>query len=274
MDAESTYTWFKLLQEVIVSVAGVVAIAVAWHQYRQRVVASAREWSPLATHTATAIAAALVPAVIWLNSDRLAQNAESEITDELRLQSERIDASINERFGGIGGNIERVTERLDETITAVYGLQTRLAVVETGLAERGAADMEQTTNDAVADASGDSPALPVGPEPPREPEVRLRTFDRGDTNGHCQSPRNINWKIMASEGWRIVEESITVRPTVKSQKSVFDGVEQDSSRNFFTVRGRLVNHGNCIRAFGTTLARDARGSLRVAGTYEERRIAE
>lgn len=274
MDAESTYTWFKLLQEVIVSVAGVVAIAVAWHQYRQRVVASAREWPPWATHTATAIAAALVPGVIWLNSDRLAQNAESDIADALRLQSERIDGSINERFGGISGNLERVTERLDETITAVYGLQTRLAVVETGLAERAAANLERTSDDVVADASPNSPALPAEQQLPPEPEVRLRTFDRGDTNGHCQSPRNINWRIDASEGWRIVEDSITVRPTVQSQKSVFGGFELDSSGNFFTVRGRLVNHGDCIRAFGATVARDARGSLRVAGTYEEQRIVE
>lgn len=122
------------------SSAGVVATAVAWHQYRQWVIVQAGDWPPWATHTATAIAAASVPAVIWLTSDRLARHAESEIADELRLQSERIDASINERFGGISGNLQRVTVRLDENIAAVYGLQTRLAVVETGLAERAAAD--------------------------------------------------------------------------------------------------------------------------------------
>ena len=104
-------------------------------------------------------------------------------------------------------------------------------------------------------------------------ETRERHYARGETNDHCQGARTVRWRVDATDGWSIVEESINIGPTVESTESTYNGV-QEVSENGFTVVGRIVNHGSCVRLFGETVARDARGTLRVTGTYTERRILE
>ena len=59
-------------------------------------------------------------------------------------------------------------------------------------------------------------------------------------------------------GWEIDVNSIKVTPTVISSKSSYSGVA-DATKDGFYIAGRIVNNGNCVKAFGHTVARDARG---------------
>jgi hypothetical protein len=276
---EIAYSWFKLLQEIAVGIAATVAIAVAWFQYRKHVISSAREWSPWVTHVATALAATLVPAVIWLNSSRLAQNTENELVDVINERINDVIASTNTslssavrlidgRLADIASNQRRITDRQDDIITQLADVQTRLAVAEVWITERRGADAGQPSADVLANSAPTS-ALPDGPEPMAE--VRDRTYEYGYTNQHCQPPERVNRYVEATEGWSIVPESIKISPFVQSSKSVWGGVTPDPSGRGFTVHGEVVNRGDCVRIFRQIVARDARGTLRVAGTYQERR---
>ena len=95
-------------------------------------------------------------------------------------------------------------------------------------------------------------------------------FAFGRTNDHCSGGVNVNWRVDASEGWRIDPETIKPKVSVQSRKSSFQGIH-DRSEDGFLIKGRVVNHGDCIRVFGRVVARDARGTLRVSGTYRENR---
>lgn len=280
---EFAYSWFKLLQEIAVGIAATVAITVAWFQYRKHVMVSAREWSPWVTHVATALAAALVPAVILFNSSRLAQNTENALIDVVNerindvIESTGTNLSnavqlIDGRLADIVNNQRRIADRQDEIITQLADVQTRLAVAEVRIIERTGADASQPSADVLANVSENTapaPTVPDGPAPIAE--VRDRTYEYGRTNDHCQSPQEVDWYVEATEGWSIVPESIKIIPVVQSSKSVWSGVTPDPSGRGFTVRGQIVNRGECVRIFGETVARDARGTLRVAGTYQERR---
>lgn len=102
-----------------------------------------------------------------------------------------------------------------------------------------------------------------------ELETRPQTFQDLKLNEHCSEPREVSWRIEAEVGWRIDVSSVSTRIMV-NPGSVFHGVG-DVSEEGFTLSGRLVNSGNCIRAFGETLALDDRGILRVAAVYTESR---
>ena len=113
-------------------------------------------------------------------------------------------------------------------------------------------------------------------EPVTEPEpaietTRVRRFDRGTVNEHCQPPRDVRWTISAEEGWEIVVGTVEVDVTSVSSRSSYGSVENETSRSFDVV-GRIVNNGECIEVLGNTVARDGRGSLSVTGSYTERRI--
>ena len=101
---------------------------------------------------------------------------------------------------------------------------------------------------------------------PTERETRTRNFDRQDINGHCRGPREVRWQIDADadDGWHIEVNSVSANATVQSNRSVFHGVSE-VSEDGFTVSGRLVNSGDCVRAFGAMLAQDERGMLHVVG---------
>ena len=113
--------------------------------------------------------------------------------------------------------------------------------------------------------------------PPEESETRMATetkerrFSFSRRNNHCSGTHNVRWPVKATPGWEIDIHSIKDKVTVKSSRSNYDGVV-DRTKNGFVVTGRVINNGDCIRAFGQTIARDGRGSLHVEGTYIEKRV--
>ena len=115
-------------------------------------------------------------------------------------------------------------------------------------------------------AAGD----PEAGAPKPQMETRERTVNFGHTNDHCAGPRDVRQHFPADDGWEIDVASIDVRATVISSKSSYSGVIDATKEGFYVV-GRIVNRGNCVKAFGQVVARDARGSLRVSGTYQETR---
>ena len=100
-------------------------------------------------------------------------------------------------------------------------------------------------------------------------EIRRMRFSHGETNGHCAGARSVRWPVAPSEGWRLNPESIEIKPTVLSSKSEYHGIEEASEDGFFVV-GVIANSGRCVGTSRRAL-RDVRGTLRVAGTFEEQR---
>ena len=119
-------------------------------------------------------------------------------------------------------------------------------------------DAEPTTpNDALAQ---------TGPH-----ERRQRNFDRSHRNRHCQGSTIIDWTVKPDVGWLIDVTTIELSSS-KSSKSDYYGYT-DATVNGFRVRGRVGNRGECVKVFGKLVARDARGTLSVRGTYHEYRPA-
>ena len=106
-----------------------------------------------------------------------------------------------------------------------------------------------------------------------EIETRERTLERHFQNGHCEDSTNIKWEVRAAEGWRIDATSLKLAPVSVGSKSSYFGVS-DLTEDGFTMNGRVSNTGNCVRVLGKVVARDGRGHLTVAGTYNEKREAE
>lgn len=97
---------------------------------------------------------------------------------------------------------------------------------------------------------------------------RRRTFELGRTNDHCSGPANVTWKVKASDGWSIDIQSIKIIDRHVSQKSS-GGTVSERDEDEFVITGRVVNNGECIRAFGKTIAKDGRGTIQVKGNYLE-----
>lgn len=114
-------------------------------------------------------------------------------------------------------------------------------------------------------------------EPPEETapqmvrETKERNFSFSRRNNHCSGSHNVRWHVKATPGWEIDIHSIEDEVTVKSSRSNYDGVV-DMTKDGFFITGRVINSGDCIRAFGKTIAKDGRGSLHVKGTYIETRM--
>ena len=117
-----------------------------------------------------------------------------------------------------------------------------------------------------------APVPEPAPEPAPVPERQTLTYSYGERNGHCSDARMVRWPVNAPAGWRIVRGSINMTGATSS-RSEFYGVSDVRDDGFF-VTGLIANSGNCIRAFGQTIARDARGRLNVSGTYVVERIRE
>ena len=99
-----------------------------------------------------------------------------------------------------------------------------------------------------------------------------RSFAKGHRNPHCQeSATTIDWRVNATEGWRIIPETVRVELTNRSANSEFAGV-QNLTEKGFNVRGTVSNNGECIHVFGNRIAKDGRGSLDASGSYFEERI--
>ena len=106
-----------------------------------------------------------------------------------------------------------------------------------------------------------------------EIETRERTVERHFQNGHCENSTNIKWEVRAAEGWRIDSTSLKIDPVSISSKSSYFGVS-DLTEDGFTMNGRVSNNGDCVKVLGKVVARDGRGHLTVAGTYNEKREVE
>ena len=113
----------------------------------------------------------------------------------------------------------------------------------------------------------DSAGTPGAP-PSAEWQTDTLTFRFSSTNDHCAGNRDVEWPIRARESWLIDVTSIEVRPNA-TNKSSYHGVT-DRTEEGFTIRGRVGNRGECVRVFGKVIARDARGTLKVSGSYVER----
>ena len=113
---------------------------------------------------------------------------------------------------------------------------------------------------------------PVAP-PPSLPERRTESYSFNRVNSHCSGASGVSWRVNAPEGWRIVGRDSIADGHSKSSKSTYHGVQDLDDSGFF-VRGTVANNGDCVRAFGQTIARDGRGSLYASGTYEIERIAD
>jgi hypothetical protein len=81
------------------------------------------------------------------------------------------------------------------------------------------------------------------------------------------------WRVLATEGWRIVVDSIEARTTVRSSKSSFGGVAE-ASESGFAFRGEVRNSGDCIQLAGQRVASDGRGALAAEVRYREIRETE
>ena len=139
--------------------------------------------------------------------------------------------------------------------------------------QTGADDSSVTTEveQRIDQPSEEQTGPPEETEPRMVRETKERRFSFGRRNGHCSGPHNVRWPVKATPGWEIDLHSIEDKVTVKSSRSNYDGVV-DKTKDSFFVTGRVINSGDCIRAFGKTIAKDGRGSLHVKGTYIETRM--
>lgn len=108
---------------------------------------------------------------------------------------------------------------------------------------------------------------------PSPPERRTEKYSFNRANTHCSGPRDVNWRVNAPEGWRIVGRDSIDDKYSESSKSTYHGV-QELDDSGFSVTGTVANNGNCVKAFGQTIAKDGRGRLYAFGTYEIERIAD
>ncbi len=127
--------------------------------------------------------------------------------------------------------------------------------------------VEQSTNQ----PSEEQMEPPEETEPQMAKETKERTFSFSRRNRHCSGSHSVRWPVSATPGWEIDIHSIKDNVTVKSSRSNYDGVVDKTKDGFFIV-GRVINSGNCVKAFGQTIAKDGRGSLHVEGTYIETRM--
>ena len=106
----------------------------------------------------------------------------------------------------------------------------------------------------------------------RVPEYRERRVDRYYQNAHCSRSTSIKWPVTAEEGWQIEVDSVELTSSA-SAKSIYFGVV-DLTPQSFRITGRVSNRGQCVKILGRPVARDARGSLSVNGTYREVRYVD
>ena len=172
----------------------------------------------------------------------------------------RLD-SLKIRLEDFDKHLERIQFGLEikDQLTALSMHVERNTLRMESLTSNGPKSQKQTRPKAISERA------------PEEPAYRKRTVEFGHTNDHCAGAKNIRWHVLAAKGWEIDVNSIQVNDTVLSSKSSYGGVTEATKEGFYIV-GRVVNRGNCVKAFGNVLARDARGSLRVRGTYVERRV--
>ena len=111
------------------------------------------------------------------------------------------------------------------------------------------------------------------PPSPSQLETRTESYSFNRVNSHCSGAREVSWPVNALEGWRIDGRDSIDDEYSASSRSTYHGVQDLDDSGFF-VRGTVANNGNCVRAFGQTIARDGRGSLYAFGSYEIERIAD
>ena len=163
----------------------------------------------------------------------------------------------------VSGHYTKEVKRVSVTMTALVAISLTVAgviYVRDGLADEQKADTNITLPPEGTHAASTEKKTFM--------ERAERSYAVGDTNSHCAGPRDVSWRVEATEGWKIDIDTINFSPTTLSSKSVYKGVTDRTERGF-SIKGRVVNRGNCVKLLGQLVSKDARGSLRVAGTYEE-----
>ena len=92
------------------------------------------------------------------------------------------------------------------------------------------------------------------------------------TNKFCSGERAITQTIAPTVGWSIEPESVAVNVTRTSGQSTFLGHSLDTLENGtvgIRLEGKLKNSGDCIQAFGKTVALDEIGFLNLEVSYDE-----
>ena len=88
-------------------------------------------------------------------------------------------------------------------------------------------------------------------------------------NEHCQDPQAMNIRVSPTgTGWLIEPTTIEVTNSSSSSKSTFEGIF-DKSETGYSVRGRVVNNGTCVKVDGVPLIKDGRGSLTIDTIHSE-----
>ena len=145
---------------------------------------------------------------------------------------------------------------MTNAIAAVVGGIASLVVA---LSNLDVLDLDDERVEEVIESSMDN--LPAANPPEVVAERRTLKFEKRHRNPHCASAKNINWTWKALDGWEMDPGSLHIEHH-NSSKSDYYGYEFPSNREL-VAQGRIANRGKCVKVFGTTVARDARGALSV-----------
>lgn len=276
--------WLVIVRDVVTTAAALTVILSAWSRFRETVEAWAKSiFGPDWPSWSTPVLYGIIIFIVFAWFVRRDQSQIDRVSDEMAGLVSSAQGQVVSEIDGLRNMVTAVENRnaaQDQVVISEVGsLHDTVATIEIRLVEllEGVAKSStQLADPADTEEPAEEPAEPVETaEPAEEPaepivETRERQYTRGETNDHCQGPRTVRWPVDAAEGWSIDVTSVNVRPTVVSSRSTYNGIE-DLTEDGFTIVGRIVNRGNCVRVFGETIARDGRGTLRVAGTYQERR---
>ena len=260
------YSLFDFTQQLLVSIAAISVLLFLWLQNRARSLAWVKRVIRPDWITHILFALVILMAFVWLGlrTNIRDQRFENDIAAWVAEETADNRITAERHVDDLASRVSAIEERV-----VANDLARRVSAIEERLANQGVGGA--VGDDAGEDQQSETVGSVDGADTEQvQPTTRGREYTRGATNDHCAGSRSVRWRVDASEGWAIDVNSINIEPTVVSSRSTYIGIDDVSERGF-TILGRLVNRGNCIRAFGQVVARDARGTLRVAATYLERR---
>jgi len=93
--------------------------------------------------------------------------------------------------------------------------------------------------------------------------TKMSFYSNEHLNDHCQGTTPISWKVKASEGWFINQDSINI--VSRSERDGCNiGTITDKNKNGFIIEGSVQNRGSCIGP-----SKDARGKVSIGVEYIE-----
>ena len=129
-------------------------------------------------------------------------------------------------------------------------------------------EAQKNANESLVNEIKGSNTIPIEPQMTIERVERSRRFY--DRNDHCSKSNKLSWRVAATEGWEIDVSSISPHVDTQSSNSHFIGISSVSPQGF-SLDALIRNNGECIKAFGSTISKDARGSIGVTVKYVEYR---